>query len=253
MQRTASNLVRIVLIVIVSLVVIFAGLVLAVYAAFYGTIDPSAQGSHLKEAAGVLAFLLAGIFVIIVLAKGIQRVPPAPQDIAVIPATPAVTQQAVRWLIAGIAVEIGLSLVNGVFQLSKYHAQEPVSGRWKLMLISSFVLYQLPYLLLAVALAKWPNRRVFTFALIFPCVSILHSVLHILTFLSAYRDHPETFPVLLLFLVTDAAILGLAFQANRQLGYEHPPGFLAVAIVGLLVYFWMTPPMNLWFYALRDG
>jgi hypothetical protein len=89
MERTASNLVRIVLIVIVSLVVIFAGLLLAVYAAFYGTINPSAHGSHLKEAAGVLAFLLAGIFVITMLAKGIQRVPLAPQDLAAIPATPA--------------------------------------------------------------------------------------------------------------------------------------------------------------------
>ena len=28
---------------------------------------------------------------------------------------------------------------------------------------------------------------------------------------------------------------------------------LAAAMLALLVYFWMTPPMNLWFYALRES
>ena len=161
MDRTASNLLRVLLIVIVSLLVIFAGLVLLVYWAFYGTLDPSARSSHLKEAAGILIFLLVGIFAIMKLARGLQRVPPSSENAAAIPAAPAgASQQAVRWLIAGIAVEIAVSLVNGVFQLSKYHAQEPVSGRWKLILISSFVLYQLPYLLLTIGLAKRPSRKV---------------------------------------------------------------------------------------------
>lgn len=254
MERTAGNLLRLVLIVVVSLLVLFAGALLLVSWAFYGTLDPNAQHSLLKESAGVLTFFLIGILVLVKLAKGIRRVPPSPRIDAYLPDTHAeATPQTVRPVIAGILVQMGLSLVNGVFQLSKYQGQGLLPDNWKFILIASFVSYQLPYVLLAIGLAKKPDRKVFALALTIPCISIVHSLLHILTFQSAYRVHPETFPVLFLFLGMDAVIFWLALRANRQYGYEHPPSSLAAAIFALLVYFWITPPMNLWFYALREG
>ena len=266
MERWAANTLRTVGIILTAGFVIITSLLLALLSMCasqggYGGIKHPDEA--FQYAAGAVLVAVAGIAVIIWLARGIHRsskdgywpTPPDDYSQAVSPALPSseplpqplhlspLGRRSINRLAFALAAQIGLSSLvlifnqlhfwsneRGIFAPYPYH-------NWPFVLIGSFVLYHIPYAILIFALLKRPDRRAFTYALAVPAVLIMQSLLSLGYFSLFARQHPITLLVLVVPWLIHIVILVLAYQAIQQVGLHPEPSSLIVAAVVTFVFF----------------
>lgn len=260
MERWAANTLRTLGIVLISGFVMLscAFLLLLSMCAYQGNFGgerhPEQGPWYIAAAAAVL---IVGIWAVAVLARGIMR---ASAAAAVAPALaldsatqtagthPAasvplhlspVGRKAIENLVIAIAAQLAITAAVWLLNL---HRLSPNLTRipayhWTLILTFSFVLCQIPYVILIIALVKRPDRRAFTYSIAVPAILILQTLFSS-SLVSYYLiRHPEGIILLAIPFIMDIVVLVLAYKAIQHVGLHPQPSSLIVAAVVTFIYF----------------
>ena len=259
MERWAANTLRTLGIILISGCVLLGCGVLLLFSMcaysgdFGGHKHPEQGPLYIGAAAAVLAL---GVWAVAVLGRGISRSsetasqpPPSPSA----PQVPLVSQgdhtvplhlspagrRATNHLIAAIAAQLVVSVV--IWLLNQrvfwtYPAGFAPRGL-VLYLTISYFLYQVPYVILIVALHRHPDRRAFTYSIALPAVLIIQTLFSSSLVGYYFIRHPIGIGLLGLPWILDILILVLAYKAIQQVGLHPKPSGLIVAAVVTFVYF----------------
>jgi hypothetical protein len=263
MERWAANTLRTLGIILTSGFVLVSSLLLlllsmcAAQGGFGGTKHPEQAAPYLAAAVVVL---VAGIWFIVWLARGIFRSAAIPQlstagaPSRAIPSTEfaegrsalplhfsPLGRKAIDRLALALGAQIVLSAIVLIFnQLHFWSARvfAPFPGHnWPLVVFTPFVLYHIPYAILIYALLKRPNRRAFTYSLAVPAVLIMQALFSLGYFAVFATQHPVAMILLFVPWAVHILIIALAYQAIQQVGLHPKPSSLIVAAIAAFIYF----------------
>ena len=252
MERWASNTLRVLGIIVTSILMVVGSLLLLLLSLCSWSGGFEGGGGHKDQAIGYLiglaVFIAMAIFVIAKLSKGIAHntgsvslLAPVDSPIAVaelpIHTSPA-SDRAIHFLIYAIVTGIALSVLHTFWTVFAYPVAFYPYGRAVLPVsILSLLLYDAPYAVLLVILARKPDKRAFAYAFVIPTVLIVQTLYTLPLSLSVYSRVPLSFVFIAVALAMDCLILWLAWQANQHLGYRHEASSLLVAGVVVFLYF----------------
>jgi hypothetical protein len=240
MERWAANTLRVLGIVATSLVVLVGGLLLGLLSlcAWGGGFSGARQeGAAVGYFAALVVLLIGGIFVIALLGRGIAHsAEPAILSVMEGPGHgPPAGQNTTQRLIYAVIAAIVFAAVHVILNIVLWPASGLLYGR--ALFLVPLLLYQAPYALLLVGLARKPNRQTFNFALAIPAVLVLLTLYGVVTAFAFYLRSPVQAVLMLVGLALDCLVLWLAWRATRQTGIRLDAASLAVAGVAALVYF----------------
>ena len=254
MERWAANTLRTLGIILISGFVLLgcAFLLLLSLCAYNGGLEGGAR--HPEQGplyiAAAVAVLISGIWAVAVLGRGIARassaaitrtpagslsdlVPNVPLHLS--PAGRKATENLVLAMGAQVAMAVAIWLLNQ--RIFWNNAARTPGHNWTLILMASFVLYQVPYVVLIAALVKRPDRRAFTYAIAVPAILIMQTLFSSSLIGYYFVRHPAGLVLLALPFIMDIVILVLAFKAIQQVGLRPEPASLIVAAIVTFLYF----------------
>jgi hypothetical protein len=267
MERWASNTLRTLGIILTAGFVIIVSLALALLsmcASSGGYGGNKRPDEALQYAAAAILVAVAGIAVIVWLARGIYRSskdgndgywPTPPTDYSASPALPSPEslppqlhlsppgRRSIHRLAFALAAQIVFSLIALIFnQLHFWSNQRGIFApfpyhNWLVFLLAPFILYHIPYAILIYTLLKRPDRRAFAYSLAVPAVLIMQSLLSLGFFGLFSRQHPIAILLLVVPWLLHIVILAFAYQAIQQVGLHPPPSSLIVAALVTFVFF----------------
>jgi hypothetical protein len=268
MDRFASNTLRTLGIVAISIFVIVGCLLLLLLALCAGMLGAAGNPAHhdpqttklfygLILAAAILVII--GILSIAKLAKGIVRESttlPAPQpESQSLPLAPSVahdvgahlspaSRSAIHTLVLALAAQIAAQVAVGVLGW-QWALQSPI-GSFRpsvpIALVSGLA-SNLPYLVLLFSLLSNPSRRTFAYSLVIPSLLILFGIFGnsaSIFFFLRFAHSPASF-LLLIPWALHIFILYLAWKAIRLTGIFPNPARLIVAAVVVVIYYSLLP------------
>lgn len=259
MERWAANTLRTLGIILISGFVLLscAILLLLSLCAYNGGLEGG--GRHPEQGpwyiAAAVAVLIAGIWAVAVLARGIVRASVAAaiavptgvsESSSVHPATtlplhlsPA-GRKATENLAIAIGAQIAISAATLLLNLHRFWnnnlARIPAHN-WTLIWMASFVFYQIPYVILIIALLKRPDRRAFTYSIVVPAILIIQTLFSSSLISYYFIRHPTGIVLLALPFIMNIVILVLAYKAIQQVGLHPQPSSLIVAAIVTFIYF----------------
>jgi hypothetical protein len=270
MDRFASNTLRTLGIVAISIFVIVGCLLLLLLALCAGMLGGSGNPGHhdpqtLKLFYGsilaAVVLVIIGVFSIAKLAKGIVResagsqlpepqaeskslslAPPVTHDVAahLSPASRAAIHTLVLALAAQIAAQVAIGVLGWQWAL-----QSPIASFRPSLPIAlvSGVASNLPYLVLLFSLLRNPGRRAFAYSLVIPSLLILFGIFGnsaTIFFFLRFAHSPASL-LLLIPWALHIFILYLAWKAIRLTGIFPNPARLIVAAVVVFIYYSLVP------------
>ncbi len=254
MERWAANTLRTLGIILTAgFVLLGSGFLLllsmcAAQGGFGGTKHPEQVVPYLF---GAMAVLVAGVWFIVWLARGIFR-SKAEAPLAEVPAdvlSPSASsaplhlsplgRKAIGRLVFALIAQIAISAGGWIFGQVYYWSrpQAFASHDRTLLLLPTYVLYHLPYAILIYVLLKRPDRRAFAYSLAVPAVLILQSLFSFGALSYYYMQQPRAFLVFVLPWLIHIVILILAYKAIQQVGLHPAPSSLIVAAIVAFVFF----------------
>lgn len=272
MERWAANTLRTLGIILISGFVLLscAILLLLSICAYNGGLESPAK--HPEQGpwyiAAAVAVLIAGIWAVAVLARGIVRASAAAAASTPIPAgslthpVPALPlhlspagRKATENLVIAIGAQIAIGAATLLLNLHRFWnnnlARIPAHN-WTLIWMASFVLYQIPYVILIIALLKRPDRRAFTYSIVVPAILIIQTLFSSSLISYYFIRHPTGIVLLALPFIMDIVILVLAYKAIQQVGLHPQPSSLIVAGIVTFIYFsFMRDPIPFLYRFLR--
>ena len=267
MERWAANTLRTLGIILISGFVLLscAILLLLSLCAYGGGLEGGAK--HPEQGpwyiAAAVAVLIGGIWSVAALARGIVQastagVPPTDSPIHPVPSLPMhlspAGRKATENLVLAIGAQIAICVAIWLLNLHRFSQNLlHIPGRnWIVLLTASFALYQIPYIILIIALLKRPDRRAFTYSIAVPAILIFQT-LYSSSLLSYYFIRQPTGIVLLaLPFIMDIVILVLAYKAIQQVGLHPQPSSLIVAAIVTFIYFsFMRDPIPFLYRFMR--
>jgi hypothetical protein len=264
MERWAANTLRTLGIILTSGFVLVTSLLLlllsmcAAQGGFGGTKHPEQAVPYLAAA---VAVLVAGIWFIVWLARGIFRssaileLSAAGAPAGVIPSTEFAEansslplhlspsgRKAIDRLVLALGAQILLSAIVLIFNQLHFWSAPRIfapfpAHNWPLVVFAPFVLYHIPYAILIYALLKRPDRRAFTYSLAVPAVLIMQALFSLGYFALFATQHPVAMILLFVPWAIHILIIAFAYQAIQQVGLHPKPSSLIVAAIAAFVYF----------------
>ena len=201
---------------------------------------------------GSLVVLLAGIWIIIALARGLMRSSPQTLDIAsagTIPPPPPASlmepllvsregQLAIDLVVFALCGSLIFSIASWVLNQRYVQAARSVTQpRWLLVQITVFALYNLPYVILLYGFLVKAARWTFYYAIATPAALLLITLFNLATMSSIYMHSSRLLLMTGISAAIEIAILALAWRAALKNGIKPPSSSLVVAGVVALVYF----------------
>lgn len=256
MERWAANTLRTLGIILISGFVLLscAILLLLSICAYNGGLESPVrhpeQGPWYIGAA--LAVLIGGIWAVAVLARGIMRASAAiavpagmaeSSSVHPVPNLPLHLSPAGRKAIENVVVAMGAQVAIGIATLllnQRMFFQNPIAlpgHSWALILISAFAFYQIPYVILIIALLKKPDRRAFTYSIAVPAILVMQTMFGSSLVGYYFMRHPAGLVLLALPFFMHILILVLAYKAIQVVGLHPQPSSLIVAGVVMFLYF----------------
>jgi hypothetical protein len=215
-------------------------------------------GRHPDQGYGYLiaamVLVIGGIFAIVKLARGIkaESLPPGTTAGPLNPSAPQtsaanqlprhlspLSRTAINNLLYALIAQLVLSLLHWIANQFHIFIRPNIFFGYPHPILASlppFVLYHIPYLLLIYLLLKRPDRRVFTFALALPAVSLLHTLFSLGLVYRFYMHTPIALTLFLLPFLLDIVVLIFAYKAIHQIGLYPEPASLVVAGVVTFIY-----------------
>ena len=270
MDRFASNTLRTLGIVALSIFVIVGSLpllLLALCAGMFGGLgspshhDPQTVKLFYGSILAAVALVTFGVLIIAKLAKGIVREPagsplPAPQaESQSPPLAPRITtdvaahlspasRSAIHTLVLAIAAQIAAQIAIGILGW-QWALQSPIASFRPALPIAlvSGIASNLPYLVLLFSLLRKPSRRTFAYSLVIPSLLILFGIFGnsaSIFFLLRFAHSPASF-LLLIPWALHIFILYLAWKAIRLTGIFPNPARLIIAAVVVVIYYSLLP------------
>jgi len=279
MDRFASNTLRTLGIVAISIFVIIGSLVLLLLALCAGMLGAVGSASHHDPQTTMVFYgsilsaavlVIIGVLSIAKLAKGIVRetttlpIPQAespslsPAPSAALPAptiqpsvahdvvahlSPA-SRSAIHTLVLALAAQIAAQVAVGVLGW-QWALQSPIASFRPSVPIAlvSGVASNLPYLVLLFSLLSNPSRRTFAYSLVIPSLLILFGTFGnsaSIFFFLRFAHSPASF-LLLIPWALHIFILYLAWKAIRLTGIFPNPARLIVAAIVVVIYYSLLP------------
>ncbi len=268
MDRFASNTLRTLAIVAISIFVIIGCLLLlllALCAGMFGGLgspshhDPQTVKLFYGSILAAALLVITGVLSIAKLAKGIVRESttlPAPQaESQSLPLAPPVThdvvthlspasRSAIHTLVLALATQIAAQVAVGVLGW-QWALQSPLASFRPSLPIAlvSGVASNLPYLALLFSLLRNPGRRAFAYSLVIPSLLILFGIFGnsaSIFFFLRFAHSPASF-LLLIPWALHIFILYLAWKTIRLTGIFPNPARLIVAAVVVFIYYSLLP------------
>ena len=278
MDRFASNTLRTLAIVAISICVIGGSLLLLLLALCAGMLAGSGNPAHHDPQTTKLFYgsilaatilIIIGVLSIAKIAKGIVRESialPAPQpESPSLPLAPSAThdvgthlspasRSAVHTLVLAIAAQIAAQIAIGVLGW-QWALQSPLASFRPSLPIAllSGIASNLPYLILLFSLLRNPSRRAFAYSLVIPSLLILFGIFGnsaSIFFFLRFAHSPASF-LLLIPWALHIFILYLAWKAIRLTGIFPNPARLIVAAVVVVIYYSLLPVLLLALNYLR--
>jgi hypothetical protein len=259
LERWAENTLRTIGILVLSGVVLIASgllLLLSICASggsFSGTKNPGAAFGYLLGA--VVVFGL-GVYSIVRLARGFfrssqsgnlsQQVPQT-QIPAVFTLTPEV-RRATQLIVYLIIAKLVTGYLGWLF-LTKTSAA--IYTPRLTVVIATFFVSQLPFIILGAVLLMRPSAAALTFTLVFTAISLLRLLPTLQFFVRGMYRSPGTFALTLIALITEVAIIALTYKAMQKANARPQPATIVVAVVTTLIYFSVVSIASPILYRLR--
>lgn len=148
-------------------------------------------------------------------------------------------RRAIMTVVIALCVRLALAVAGQLLNLTIFW-KSPAGVRFHasaVAVLASSALYQIPYLILIVALLRRPDRRAFAYSIAVPAVLILQGSFGSSLLGYFFIRHPAGIVLLAVPLIMDIVILVLAYKAIQQVGLHPQPSSLVVAAIATFVYF----------------
>jgi hypothetical protein len=257
MANGSSNTLRILGIIATVLIMIPACGFLLLLSLCAG-MDHSHPGAAVPFVFGAFAVLVAGIWIIVLLSRGMMRAQQSAFAVYPSDSTSALSESAVpppsmraplhvtreglkamEFIVYALAASLLFSFINFILN-QLFFSQVPRSvarGKWLWIQVAVVAIYNLPYAILLYRFLKKPARWDFHYAAAIPAVMVLFTLYYWATLRLYYMHNPRAFTMTMISSAIDIAIMVAALKAMPKNGVKADSSSLVVAGIVAFVYF----------------
>ena len=251
MNRGAANTLRVLGIIVASLFTLLACGLLLLLAMCARSMSSSQSSQVVPWFIGAIVAMVAGLWVIFRLARGIRH--SSGQAAGIDPAGPTLPQpslsepllvsgegqKAIDLVVFALGASLVFSIISWLLNQSSFSSvpRSPASGNLLLVQIAIYVLYHAPYAILLYSFLTRPARWTFYYTVASSVALAAMTLFTVSTVSYVYLHNPRAFLLVLIAWAIDIAILVVAWRAMRQNGIKPDTPSLLVATLVALIYF----------------